>query len=625
MMMLILIFLGVIALLVFYVKFSEYKKKQLDNKLFYEYITSAKAFINQQNYYKSIVILEKAVQLGIKDKREVEILIGDCLLNLNLWNDVIQHKNFKSESVILFAKLGSLCAIESNDHEQMVQYYSRLLKIDAVLAKSFSGTTKNFNSKYYSFIFEWNNADTYLKKSIIKALNIEDIQWLTPIKNQDLSKIYENLHHVEILDLKSQVDARGRNEIDLKYEYTYLSNLNILSMLDNLKRINLHSQKFIADLSILGLVYSLEEINLSYTGVKDISFISNLHNLRILILTDYHNLAKLDYSPIYSSNTLMVLDVNGRKDIDFAAFRKDSPLRILFANDSNLQDFNDLNNLRDLTTLSVKNVEFVNYNIKLPKLERVYFGKIEEIQKLNFLDVNPNVIISKEPLLNAYKTGFYSNILQWSLDWEKKRLEISRIYEYLDLENSYPIFYDPNMVFDINNEIPPLTKPVALKNNNTPVGRSELGFYNILYKRWPQNIIRNYGLFLSEKYPPRVPDIVYFDEENSICIDIEIDEPYSFKDKIPTHFDFTDTSRDFDFITKGWRIIRFKEDDVLKNHHDCLAFVEQVIDCINKRNSGENTIIKKPDALVSPRWSIEDVNELIAKNHRGKLFLEFII
>ena len=363
----------------------------------------------------------------------------------------------------------------------------------------------------------------------------------------------------------------------------------------------------------------MEEINLSYTGIKDITFISKLQNLRVLTLTDYHNLANLDYTPIYLSNTLVVLDISGRKDLDFGSFRKDSPIRILFADDTNLRDFTELNNLSELKSLSIKNVALNNYKIKQGKLEEVYFGEIEESQKQSFSAANPDAHIRKERLLSSSRTGFYSNILQRKLDYEKMRLEISRIFEYLSLEISYPIFYDPSAVYNNDNK-PILSKPIALENHNTPVGKSELDFYNVLLKRWPKNIIRNYGLFLSEKYPPRVPDIIYFDVENSIYIDIEIDEPYSFLSKEPIHYDFVDTSRDYDFITNGWGIIRFKEDDVVKKPQDCLLFVEQVMDYIVKADSGNRTNIEKPATLVSPRWTIEDVKDLIIQDHRGKLF-----
>ena len=615
-----LLLLGFCLIVYIYIKLSNYTRIKKENIKFENYLYSAKSCIRNQDYENGLANLRKALIYGNKDKNEAEILISDCLIQLNLWNDILSHEIFRNESVMIMSKMRSLIALNPVNHEKLTKFYSRLLKIDPESARIFTEQNSSFDPDYSMFIYEWSNANAYLKSSIVKALEIDDIPWFKPVKYVQLPKIYEKLHEVLKLDIRNHGDWDGWSTNSAKSVQTHLSNINLLLLLTNLKCINLHSQKNIKNFSILGNITSLEEINLSYTGIKDIAFISKLQNLRVLTLTDYHNLAKLDYTPIYLSNTLIVLDINGRKDLDFGAFRKDCPIRILFADDTNLRDFTELNYLSELTSLSIKNVALNSYKIKHGKLEEVYFGKIEESQKQSFSAANPNAHIRKERLLSSSRTGFYSNILQWKLDYEKMRLEISRIFEYLNSEISYPIFYDPSSVYNNDKKKPSLTKPIVLENHNTPVGKSELGFYNVLLKRWPKNIIRNYGLFLSEKYPPRVPDIIYFDVENSIYIDIEIDEPYSFMSKEPIHYDFVDTSRDYDFITNGWRIIRFKEDDVVKKPQDCLVFVEQVINYIVMADSGNRTNIEKPATLVSPRWTIEDVKDLINQDYRGRLF-----
>lgn len=78
---------------------------------------------------------------------------------------------------------------------------------------------------------------------------------------------------------------------------------------------------------------------------------------------------------------------------------------------------------------------------------------------------------------------------------------------------------------------------------------------------------------------PYEPDFAYIDHQLGLHIDIEIDEPYAYKSLEPIHYrDFYyDNDRDNVFNSKGWVVIRFSEEQVVRQPHECCKVIAQVI------------------------------------------------
>lgn len=75
-------------------------------------------------------------------------------------------------------------------------------------------------------------------------------------------------------------------------------------------------------------------------------------------------------------------------------------------------------------------------------------------------------------------------------------------------------------------------------NNNPPQkGRHEIFFQQHLNKYFPGNIHNNLQVIIPGFQYPYTPDFAYISKNNNLHIDIELDEPYTYKNgKKPTHY-----------------------------------------------------------------------------------------
>ena len=81
---------------------------------------------------------------------------------------------------------------------------------------------------------------------------------------------------------------------------------------------------------------------------------------------------------------------------------------------------------------------------------------------------------------------------------------------------------------------------------------------------------------------PFEPDIALIDKKNnSLRVDIEIDEPYAGITRQPTHCKGDETMRDTYFVDRGWIVIRFSEYQVHMFEKDCLRFISEVIKSVS--------------------------------------------
>ncbi len=73
-----------------------------------------------------------------------------------------------------------------------------------------------------------------------------------------------------------------------------------------------------------------------------------------------------------------------------------------------------------------------------------------------------------------------------------------------------------------------------------------------------------------------VPDAAYVDSSTGLCIDIEIDEPYTIPGGKPIHYiGGPDDYRNSYFSNKGWFVVRFAEEQVAKYSDECIDFIKE--------------------------------------------------
>jgi hypothetical protein len=121
---------------------------------------------------------------------------------------------------------------------------------------------------------------------------------------------------------------------------------------------------------------------------------------------------------------------------------------------------------------------------------------------------------------------------------------------------------------------------------------------------------------------PYEPDIVLFDKELNLFVDIEIDEPYDGYYRFPTHeykkedgaglIIKKDNTRDLFFTESGWVVIRFTERQVHKQEAECITYIKDVLRSIREFHMEEtsNCVSEKQwDYQQAVRWQKDHYRE----------------
>ena len=168
------------------------------------------------------------------------------------------------------------------------------------------------------------------------------------------------------------------------------------------------------------------------------------------------------------------------------------------------------------------------------------------------------------------------------------------------------LFYQNELQIALNQAV---RKPTKL-SRAVQKGRSEEQFYLALVAHFGKSFIKT-NLQLGKFALPFVPDFCYIDQEKSIYIDIEIDEPYSIMSKEPIHFLGADDNRNDFFISQGWAIIRFAEEQIIKYPQSCCTTISNMINYLLSKT-------EKPEITVPllACWTKKEAIEMAKNEHR---------
>jgi hypothetical protein len=162
------------------------------------------------------------------------------------------------------------------------------------------------------------------------------------------------------------------------------------------------------------------------------------------------------------------------------------------------------------------------------------------------------------------------------------------------------ILFEPNSHFAQDEQY--LYPVVKMPKRNTILklprnGRSNQKGYkeNDFYNQLKQNITgiemtNNVHMVIPNFNKPYEPDIVLFDKNLNLYIDIEIDEPYDGYYRYPTHFINPedeikqDNIRDLFFLESGWIVIRFTEKQIHCQVYECIDYVRNVLNSLYNQN-----------------------------------------
>lgn len=175
-----------------------------------------------------------------------------------------------------------------------------------------------------------------------------------------------------------------------------------------------------------------------------------------------------------------------------------------------------------------------------------------------------------------------------------------------------------------NNQYSKLYKEKSLgfewctKDDDVRTGIAEDFFYDYLDQIEGLTVFQETKISVGKTY--YYPDFLAIVNSHGFYIDIEIDEPYEMKNGLPIHYKWCDNNRydefiDFDrneyFTDKGWFVIRFAEEQVVRNPVECVEFVQDFI----KKVTSFSMRQPKMEFEIK-KWTEDEAEDLAKKEYR---------
>lgn len=165
----------------------------------------------------------------------------------------------------------------------------------------------------------------------------------------------------------------------------------------------------------------------------------------------------------------------------------------------------------------------------------------------------------------------------------------------------------------------------SLKSSKVPDVTSTFVKKGISENYFKNHLINYFGstkIFLNRKLAQYYPDFVYFDSDNNLYVDIEIDEPYVGASKEVIHFYdshlniYSDKDRNDFFSSNGWGIIRFSERQIFTFPTECCKELEDFVNSICHFQSVEYFLKTKNYVPVEKIWNRTTADEMALFDYR---------
>jgi very-short-patch-repair endonuclease len=205
---------------------------------------------------------------------------------------------------------------------------------------------------------------------------------------------------------------------------------------------------------------------------------------------------------------------------------------------------------------------------------------------------------------------------------KKRQYEIANHHQDKQkYERSKRLYYEQQKAkFKRDSVLKVLSKTIPPDGNQSTAwnGISEAKFSSYLKKYFGKNIYTKITLNRPNLYLPYSPDFAYIDRLTNLHIDIEIDEPYSYKDKNrkPIHYIDADSERNNFFLQRGWIIIRFTEEQVVCYPESCCRMIAEVITDLLQEDL---ILIKFKNIFPLPKrkqWTEDEAKEMARTDYR---------
>lgn len=156
------------------------------------------------------------------------------------------------------------------------------------------------------------------------------------------------------------------------------------------------------------------------------------------------------------------------------------------------------------------------------------------------------------------------------------------------------------------------------QESSAPEGYSERYFCDYLVRFFPNNIYTKLTLNIPDFPYPYSPDFAYIDSNINLHLDIEIDEPYAYKSSEVTHYLAAqkDERRNIFFLDRGWIIIRFSEEQIVRYPDSCCKTVAQTIAYLLNNDSILSQFRNVPSLSPMKQWTYQEAEEMAMAQYR---------
>ncbi|NFB58150.1 DUF5050 domain-containing protein [Clostridium botulinum] len=288
--------------------------------------------------------------------------------------------------------------------------------------------------------------DLNLSEEAISRLNISSRLTNTNVINLDGIQYFSNLHsinlrgHGKLEGLENLMPIRGLIKLDLQGREINYTSLYYIKYLTSLKYLYLNNMNLTGDLSFLENLTDLRVLDLSRTGISNISILDKLRNLSELYLGG-NNI--IDLSSLENLTNLVKLDLVENNDItSIYALRNLINLRYLtlpITNPKKIQDYSAVASY--YYNLTYKNFDLEDSNA-------IVIKEIRPIEK----EVNKGDKFTLPDYVEATMSDNSKD--KFKVHWKEKSVDTSKpgIYTYIGTVDGYT--GEVKLTLRVNGEIP---------------------------------------------------------------------------------------------------------------------------------------------------------------------------
>lgn len=230
----------------------------------------------------------------------------------------------------------------------------------------------------------------------------------------------------------------------------------------------------------------------------------------------------------------------------------------------------------------------------------------------------------KEPELKLIKKNWFEKLILWCDDYDDMEINNRRRVRYEEQMKQYQndlLLYESKVKEILSDTSISIFRKLERENSIKANYTGEELRRDVLKGKYEEPFVLRLKKTFGDKITDKimfslpngnafVPDAAYVDPLSGLCIDIEIDEPYSLPDGEPIHYvGSLDEYRNSFFSGKGWFVIRFAEEQVAKYPEECIQYI---VGFISQLSLGTRPMFSHP----IKRWTKSEALLLVSNDYR---------